>query len=74
MEEDILKPIADYWFDHYQDGHCTLCGNRGIVDTRGVATAAGVVVGRLNFCICPNGQVLRKQDPEALAKRESQDS
>lgn len=52
--------------EFYADEHCTLCGNSGVIDSRGVATAAGVVVGRLNFCICPNGQALRQQDPQAL--------
>lgn len=51
--------ITDYWHEHYATGHCTLCGNRGIIDTRGVRTPAGVQVGRLNWCICPNGQTIR---------------
>lgn len=52
--------ITRYWLEHYCDEQCTLCGNSGIVDTRGVKTAAGHNVGRINFCICPNGQTLRK--------------
>lgn len=52
--------ITRYWLMHYVKGHCTLCGNSGIIDSRGVRTAAGVEVGRRNWCICPNGQVLRK--------------
>ena len=55
------KNITNYWLDNYAADHCTLCGNRGIIDTRGVTTPAGLEVGRLNYCICPNGQVLRKQ-------------
>jgi hypothetical protein len=51
--------ITDYWFKFYHAEHCTLCGNSGIVDTRGVRTPAGVEVGRLNWCICPNGQTIR---------------
>lgn len=53
--------ITDYWLKHYADDHCTLCGNSGVIDSTGVRTAAGVPVGRRNYCICPNGQVMRHQ-------------
>lgn len=55
------KRVVEYWFRYYTTpaGHCSLCGNSGVVDTRGVKTAAGHDAGRENFCICPNGQVLR---------------
>ncbi len=54
--------VAEYAMTYYGDDHyCTLCGNTGIVDTRGArAGRLGKAVGRLNWCICPNGQVLRK--------------
>jgi hypothetical protein len=52
--------VTNYWYEFFADQHCTLCGNSGVIDTRGVRTAAGVDVGRRNWCICPNGQVLRK--------------
>jgi hypothetical protein len=60
----VKKPIVDYWHAHYvTDGKntiCSLCGNNGVVDTRNTAvSSAGESVGRLNFCICPNGQLLR---------------
>jgi hypothetical protein len=59
------KAVTNYWLEHYAESHCTLCGNSGIVDTTGVKTAAGVSVGRKNYCICPNGQVRRfKGAPE----------
>jgi hypothetical protein len=54
------KPITDYWFKYYATDHCTICGNYGVIDSRGVKTPAGFPVGRLNYCICPNGQALRK--------------
>lgn len=42
--------------------HCGLCGNWGVIDTRGkVFTPAGVEVGVRAFCICPNGRALKKQ-------------
>lgn len=52
--------VTNYWLAFYASDHCTLCGNSGIIDSRGTKTAAGVSVGRLNWCICPNGQFLRK--------------
>lgn len=60
MEVATLEDNAtEYWYKHYCAEHCTLCGNIGVIDTRNVRTRAGVVVGRLNWCICPNGQKLR---------------
>lgn len=57
----MSKAITDYWLKYYADKICTLCGNKGIIDSRGRATSpAGHVAGRLNYCICPNGQALRK--------------
>ena len=57
--EARLDIITDYWYAFFAGEHCTLCGNSGKIDTRGVKTAAGLEVGRVNFCICPNGQCLR---------------
>jgi len=51
--------VTDYWEQFYATEHCTLCGNHGVIDTRGVKTPAGYEAGRLNWCICPNGQALR---------------
>ncbi len=51
--------IEKYWIDFYCEDHCTLCGNKGIIDTRGTKTPAGLYVGKLNWCICPNGQIMR---------------
>jgi hypothetical protein len=51
--------VTNYWLDYYCDSQCTLCGNFGYIDTRGVSTPAGKAVGRINYCICPNGQILR---------------
>ena len=56
-----IKPVTDYWYEFYCLNHCTLCGNSGWLDTRGVRTPAGVETGRVNWCICPNGQAFRKQ-------------
>lgn len=62
--------ITNYWHKHYATDHCTLCGNRGVIDSRGVATPAGLVVGRLNWCLCPNGQALRKQTKLAVPRED----
>jgi hypothetical protein len=54
--------VANFWMrDYASTGHCVLCGNHGIIDTRGkVFTAAGYECGDRVFCICPNGQIMRK--------------
>ena len=69
------KAITDYWAQWYVThvqvsgfpfpvSLCSLCGNRGVIDTTGVRSPAGVEVGRKNFCICPNGQSLRSQNAD----------
>lgn len=66
---DENELVTDYMFTYYgaPDNHmCTLCGQRGIIDTRGVKTPAGVEVGRLNWCLCPNGQAMREQAGDRL--------
>jgi len=65
------KIVTDYWLDHYCDHLCTLCGNSGVIDTRKTAvSAAGYNSGRLNWCICPNGQCLRAAANGELPKEE----
>lgn len=67
--------LTDYWYRFYCTEHCTLCGNWGWIDTRGVCTPAGLEVGRVNWCICPNGVALRERgdgigpDPSKLVRR-----
>lgn len=60
----ISEQITNYWAKYYVNPTvqlCSLCGNRGIIDTRGRArSAAGVEAGKLNWCVCPNGQAYRK--------------
>lgn len=58
--------VVDYWINHYiGDGGCVLCGSHGVIDTRMTAKSArrGVLIGRLDYCLCPNGQTLRKDEP-----------
>jgi len=72
----MSKAVARYWIEFYGDiftgtGLCTLCGNTGMIDTRQTAISPNKVnVGRLNFCICPNGQWKRKDYMKKEAKRE----
>lgn len=56
------KRLNTYWHKHYVNkGLCSLCGNSGKIDTTHTAiSAVGVRCGRVNYCICPNGQTLRK--------------
>lgn len=59
-----MNVLTRYWLKHYLNPRtnlCSLCGNRGYIDTTGVKSQAGVETGRLNYCICPNGQAMRKR-------------
>jgi hypothetical protein len=63
MPKPITKnQMADFWIEEYgKRNHCCLCGNHGIIDTRGkVFTPAGVECGDRVFCICPNGRAMKK--------------
>lgn len=55
------KTVENYWAEYYtHNGLCSLCGNSGLIDTRQRAiSAAGYHSGKVNFCICPNGQLMR---------------
>ena len=56
------EAVVQYWLAHYvtDTDLCALCGNRGRIDTTASARSPlGVPCGRVNFCICPNGQTLR---------------
>lgn len=62
--EDIL---SEYWLEHYapQDV-CVLCGNSGIVDTKGTAFwPDGKPAGGRHWCFCPNGRERRKDTDDA---------
>lgn len=40
----------------HASGNCGLCGNYGVVDTRGLMTPAGFECGVRAFCVCANGR------------------
>ena len=54
--------LANLWLEEYgRQGHCCLCGNYGIIDTRNkIYTPAGFECGDKVYCICPNGRALKK--------------
>ena len=64
----MKKKLTALWLEEFSRlGHCCLCGNSGIINTRNkVFTAAGVHCGDIAFCICPNGREYKKQDPAAI--------
>jgi hypothetical protein len=54
----------DLWLNFLNHEHnlCGLCGNTGIIDTRGlVHSPAGVECGVCQYCICPNGRAAKER-------------
>jgi hypothetical protein len=63
----MTKPTTDevldrYWLEDFSiGGLCCLCGNSGIVDTRGkVPGPMGRDAGARVFCFCPNGRAAKR--------------
>lgn len=54
--------MADFWMEEFMTdgGLCVLCGNYGVVDTRGIKSPAGTKCGARVYCICPNGRKMKK--------------
>jgi hypothetical protein len=61
-----MNSITNYWLKYYVNERvllCALCGNTGRIDTRQTAISpAGVKAGDVMWCICPNGQAMRKAE------------
>lgn len=65
-----MKALTSYWEKYYLTEEttdigtysmCSLCANQGIIDTTQSAISPNDnYLGRKNFCICPNGQAMRK--------------
>jgi hypothetical protein len=72
MAKATKKQIEDFWVDEFaSSGHCVLCGNHGMIDTRGkVFTPAGVECGDHVYCICPNGRSMKSRSEELLKESE----
>jgi hypothetical protein len=62
-EAPTPEQLGIFWVRNYvHKDLCSLCGNSGVVDTRGRAVSAvGVDAGRRQFCVCPNGQTMKEQ-------------
>lgn len=84
----VKGPIADYAIEHFSSDPiifpgteltytvCSLCGNSGIIDTTNTAVCArGNRVGKLNYCICANGQLYRYHEmpPKTRDQRGKED-
>lgn len=56
------SPITEFWLKNYvRRGMCSLCGQSGIIDTRATAISTiGIRCGDVHFCICPNGQSMKR--------------
>ncbi len=49
------------------ESYCGLCGNCGVIDTRGKVTdPGGDDCGVRAYCICPNGRILKLQYNDVL--------
>lgn len=74
IEPADAKAVDEPWMEFANGDHCGLCGNTGVIDTRGrLETPAGVPCGVLRFCLCPNGRAWKKggANLEALAGRQA---
>lgn len=58
-----MSDTEDLWLEFMSSNDlCGLCGQHGIVDTRGLMRSpAGVECGVKTFCICPNGRQLKAE-------------
>lgn len=65
-DRDPVNPVNDdTWLEFLGppgiESYCGLCGNTGIVDTRGKAkTPTGDDCGVRACCICPNGRAIKQ--------------
>lgn len=58
-KQDAPRESQDLWLEFCVKNLCSLCGQVGIVDTRGIRTPANFECGGLHYCICPNGRALK---------------
>lgn len=59
-------PDAELWMEFLVRQMCSLCGQSGIIDTRGIKTPANFECGGLHYCICPNGRALKAKNAPKL--------
>lgn len=77
-EFDDVPVNADTWLEFLgppgSEAYCGLCGNRGVVDTRGrVIAPDGNDCGIRAFCFCPNGRTLKHKLDSVLPAEKSLD-
>lgn len=62
MSEENELVLTKVWKDEFVKGkYCSLCGNTGIIDTRGRKICyTNVEFGRVSFCICPMGRATKR--------------
>ena len=65
MPNPISKnQMRDFWSENFMgsDGLCGLCANHGVIDTQGrlYAPNGQYAAGGRFFCVCPNGQSLKR--------------
>jgi hypothetical protein len=58
--DSINNVVTIYWKKYYCTNHCTLCGDTGVIDLRWMVKPKKLVRGIANYCICPEGQKMRK--------------
>lgn len=59
-QADEREPTGPDWREFLRNDLCSLCGNRGVIDTRGMKSPAGVDCGDVHYCICPNGRAWKR--------------
>jgi hypothetical protein len=65
-DQSKQEALEDQWLEFLVGDMCSLCGQVGIVDTRGIRTPAGFECGGLHYCICPNGRALKVRNVSKL--------
>lgn len=63
----VEAPTDELWLEFIVDNLCSLCGNKGVIDTHGIRTPANYECGALHYCICPNGRALKAGNADKLA-------
>lgn len=63
-KNDPAAETRELWSNEFiVNNLCGLCGNKGVIDTRGhTFSNAGIACGGKFFCICPNGRTLKHNE------------
>lgn len=55
----VKAVVTQYWLEHYAGRYCSLCCNRGVIDSTHACVPERSYGGRVNYCICPEGMSQR---------------